>query len=942
MSSDSEGVDRVPPSGRSPEGATRRVGRRSHSSRGSRGTGSVVKALRLPEVGERLFGFRLRGELGRGAYARVFLAEQADLAGRPVVLKVSAIDGDEPQTLAQLQHTHIVPIYSVHEDASAGIRAVCMPYFGGASLSVVLHKVFGDSPRPARGEQLVSALLAVAALVAPIAVVADAEGAAPALSVGTGPTALDDLRGMSYLAAAAWVVERLALALHHAHRRGVIHRDIKPSNVLLGADGQPMLLDFNVAENSRGSPVRAVLGGTIAYMAPEHLRALANREPAGSRGADHRADIYSLGIVLFEILAGGRPFEQTGSYAALVPQMLAMALERSQSRPSLRRHRPDAPWSLESITRRCLAADPARRYQTAEELAEDLRRFLADLPLKHAPELSLRERADKWLRRHPRLTSSGTVATAAAALIAIGGASFVGVQRHLERTREELAVAQAQDGARRFTEGVVRAQCLVNTTTEVQDHLRQGAAVCEETLALFGVLGRDDWQRGADWRRLSPEERTGLAEDVRELLVLLAEARVATAPGDDNVLRDALGLLDRAEAVEGLPPSRALGEDRARYLEKLGRVQEARAARAAAEAVPPRTARDHYLLAAARARQGRDADAVAELDRAIELNPRHYWSLTLRGICHLEMGKPTEAVADFAACTGLWPEFAWSYFNLAYARAKAGDRDGAVGDYGRALRRDPGFVLAYLNRGMLHSERKEYEPALADLRQAAGLGRDDTYLHLGLGVALEGLGRAAEADEEFRAAAERAREAPRAVRVRAGWVYGFAVAARLPGPALEAFEGVLRLDPDEPQALYGRGMLLMQQGRDAEALPCFNRVVQLAPQLVEARRYRAIVLARLGRLAPASEDANWCLRQQPDDGAAYYAAACVAALAVEVYGHSDAAGLATEQALALLEQAFARGYGRDRAANDADLRAVHHHPRFEKLLKGERQTPPAS
>ncbi len=306
MSSGTGDLDRLHPSGEPPEGLTRRVGRRGHSSRGSRRTGATAQSLRLPEVGERLFGFRLRGELGRGAYARVFLAEQADLAGRPVVLKVSAIDGDEPQTLAQLQHTHIVPIYSVHEDVSAGLRAVCMPYFGGASLSAVLHKVFAEGPRPARGEQLVRALEAVAAPPAPIAV--SEEGEAPALAVATGPTALDDLRGMGYIAAAAWVVERLALALQHAHQRGVIHRDIKPSNVLMGADGQPMLLDFNVAENRRGNPVKAVLGGTIAYMAPEHLRALANREPAGSCSADHRADIYSLGIVLFEILAGGRPF----------------------------------------------------------------------------------------------------------------------------------------------------------------------------------------------------------------------------------------------------------------------------------------------------------------------------------------------------------------------------------------------------------------------------------------------------------------------------------------------------------------------------------------------------------------------------------------------------------------------------------------------------------
>ena len=103
--------------------------------------------LRLPEIGDTLFGFHLRYPLGRGAFARVFLAEQSDLAGRPVVLKVSAIEGTEPQTLAQLQHTNIVPIYSAHEDPRAGLRAVCMPYFGGASLSSILQECWSRKRR---------------------------------------------------------------------------------------------------------------------------------------------------------------------------------------------------------------------------------------------------------------------------------------------------------------------------------------------------------------------------------------------------------------------------------------------------------------------------------------------------------------------------------------------------------------------------------------------------------------------------------------------------------------------------------------------------------------------------------------------------------------------------------------------------------------------------
>ena len=115
-----DSFDSIPASGKRSEDSTQRV-RRSGNSRGSRPTGKKRPSLQFPETGEELFGFRLRGELGRGAYARVYLAEQARLAGRPVALKVSAIDGDEPQTLAQLQHTHIVPIYSVHEDPAAEI-----------------------------------------------------------------------------------------------------------------------------------------------------------------------------------------------------------------------------------------------------------------------------------------------------------------------------------------------------------------------------------------------------------------------------------------------------------------------------------------------------------------------------------------------------------------------------------------------------------------------------------------------------------------------------------------------------------------------------------------------------------------------------------------------------------------------------------------------------
>src|SRR5262249_61037339 len=134
-------------------------------------------------------------------------------------------------------------------------------------------------------------------------------------------------------------------------------------------------------------PAHATIGGTVAYMAPEHLRALIGRTPALIRQVDARSDIYSLGMVLAEILTGHHPFQQSGSYSAVPLQIEAMALERSRAEASVRGERPDLSWGLESIARRCLAPDPARRYQRADHVAEDLRRLLEDRPLKYAPEL---------------------------------------------------------------------------------------------------------------------------------------------------------------------------------------------------------------------------------------------------------------------------------------------------------------------------------------------------------------------------------------------------------------------------------------------------------------------------------------------------------------------------------------------------------------------------
>jgi serine/threonine protein kinase/tetratricopeptide (TPR) repeat protein len=899
----------------------------------------------LPEIGDEVFHFRLRQELGRGAFARVFLAEQGDLAGRRVVVKCSTTEGTEPQTLAQLQHTNIVPIYSVHEDRQAGLRAVCMPYFGGASLAHVLQYLWTANARPTKGDELVRALEAVQAAAEPPP---EAERGKPPASRevrklrlapppgvrSSGPTPVDLLRGLSYPRAAAWIVARLADGLQHAHQRGVLHHDIKPSNILMGTDGQPMLLDFNLARSAHDAHAQAaaVVGGTVAYMAPEHLRALISKDPQVKQQVDQRSDIYSLGMVLYEILTGQGPFAHKGSYSALPVLIELMALERARTSVSARRKRTDVPWGLESIVRKCLAPDPRQRYQHAGHLATDLRRFLENLPLRYAPELSRVERVCKWFKRHPRLTSSATVAVVAAVMLGAVAVSLVGIRGHLAATQDQLEASRADERKRAFEAGTQRALCLVNTTAELSDHLRPGQEACADALALYGVLDRDDWQAQPAWQRLSPEERLRLGEDARELLLLLAWSKARAAGKEPEGLRAALRLLERAEAVEGLPPSRALWEDRARYLEQLGEAEQARQAHQTAAGLSPAGVRDFYLLAASYARSGRYAEAVTELDQALKQSPRHYWSCFQRGICQQELGRHVLAAGDFGACIGLWPEFALGYFNRGYNLDRAGAKAEAIRDYSAALERDPNLVPAYLNRGMACLELRRYEEALADFGKVTELGRDDAFLHAGRGVALEGLKRHKEADDAFRVALARAEGAPDSVATRVRWAYGFAVAARLPERAREAFDEVLAREPNHARALYGKAMLLAEEGKDGDALAFLNRAFEASPDFLEARRCRAVLQARRGNLDAAGQEINACLAKAPDSGPVLYGAACVAAWVAQKSADPALARQAQAQALALLEKALARGYGADRAAKDPDLQGVQKAPGFARLL----------
>jgi eukaryotic-like serine/threonine-protein kinase len=200
----------------------------------------------------------------------------------------------------------------------------------------------------------------------------------------------------------AQLVETLARAVYYAHRQGIIHRDLKPANILLAADGTPKITDFGLAkqieDDSSQTRTGAILG-TPAYMAPEQARGWGTIGPA--------ADIYALGAVLYDLLTGRPPFEGGTVLDTLL-------LVQSQDPVPPQRHQPSIPADLQTICLKCLHKAPARRYLTAQDLADDLRRFLDGQPIQARP-TPLWERVLKWVRRRP----------AQAALLAAGAAVLI-------------------------------------------------------------------------------------------------------------------------------------------------------------------------------------------------------------------------------------------------------------------------------------------------------------------------------------------------------------------------------------------------------------------------------------------------------------------------------------------------------------------------------------
>jgi serine/threonine protein kinase len=322
------------------------------------------------EVGQRLDDFDLLVELGSGVFARVFLARQRSMQ-RLVAVKVSANHGNEPQTLAQLDHDYIVRVFDQRILRDQELRLLYMQYLPGGTLLNIVQAIRRAGRPPDSGQALLDA----------IDNVLESRGEMRPTESSTR----SELASLSWPETVAWLGKRLAEALHYATSRGVLHRDIKLANVLLAPDGTPKLADFNVsfARNVAGASPFAYFGGSLSYMSPEQLMACRPEHTQDAANLDTRSDIYSLAVVLWELLTGLKPFDDSAAQAARADSagsvgdttaLELMLTTRAQgiSPAALAALPANCPVALRRVLLKALNVDRDQRWASGAELAEQL------------------------------------------------------------------------------------------------------------------------------------------------------------------------------------------------------------------------------------------------------------------------------------------------------------------------------------------------------------------------------------------------------------------------------------------------------------------------------------------------------------------------------------------------------------------------------------------
>jgi serine/threonine protein kinase/Flp pilus assembly protein TadD len=852
-------------------------------------------AAELRQLGD----FRILREIGRGGMGVVYEAEQVSLSRR-VALKVLPLAAtlDERQlqrfkneavAAAQLDHPHIVDVLGVGSER--GVHYYAMRLIQGRTVAHVikdLRLTHSELPAAAALASRRNPEAATGGLQSPVAgqtsdyappVAEWPAPAAPATVPIAGPSTERSVKSREFFHSVARLAADVAEALDYAHQQGIIHRDIKPSNLMLDGRGKVWVTDFGLAHVQGGKSLTMTgdVVGTLRYMSPE--QALAKRVVM-----DHRTDIYSLGATLYELLT------LEPAYAGNDRQELLRQIAFDEPKPP-RRINKAMPPEMETIVLKAMEKNPADRYATAQEMADDLRRFLLHEPIR-ARRPSLRQRVGKWARRHRGLVLAAAVWLVTALAVVGGAAGWVVRDRAGHRDEGERQAREALNEAERLQEeekwyealsaakraeaalandlegerarqarvlhadfemalrlekarllragqrgdafdseaadhAYVTAFRLYDVNIDSDDPRWLGEQLSGRSIRLQLAAALDDWARFRRFRNVG---------NWKNLLLI---ARVADPDPIRNKLRDAYEEED-SKAAQELADRASLGE------------------------WPSATV---SLLSTLLVRTGAGERAISVLFQARQRHPDDFWlNLQLGDLLQtLRPGRLDEAVRYDTTAVALRPHSAGAHNQLGTALYDKGQFDEATAEYRESIRLNPDGAMAHNNLGNALLARGQLDQAVAEYREALRLRPDDVIAHINLSSTLMEKGRMDEAIAQCR---EAIRLKPKSSRAHAALAFDLEETGQLDEAMAEARESV-RLEPDNADGHNVLGVLLWRQGRLDESISECREAIRLKPHHPEAHLHLANALYGKGQYDEAVAEGRHAIRLKPHSATAH-------------------------------------------------------------------------
>lgn len=858
-------------------------------------------------------------ELGHGAAGRVYLAAQGELAQRLVALKITNEPNIEPLQLAQLQHSNIVPIYSVHRHQEW--QAVCMPFMGHFTLADFVKHTSRGEERTRRGRELLSTVAEQTEETIRNQVRGYGADREPATTASTPFFPRAELRfvpDLDYVATCVWIASRIADGLAHAHRRGIVHSDLKPSNILIGNDGEPLILDFHLAQRVDAQTPRLV-GGTLPYMAAEHLEAI-----AAGRAPGPQTDVFSLGVVLYQLLTGRCPYaERVGAWSESLPSLIAdrriAPAPPSQLNPLVS---PD----VDAIVAKCLAPREQNRYATASQLASDLQRHLDFLPPQHARSFAPREHFRKWLIRHPTVRSGAFISASAAVLIVALFAWFavrtyrdnrkMAASQFLNLTRElhdaSATLAAGPIGGSTLEQAVARTNAVLNEYEISNDQLPRFAQYLPQpdqtqlkrqlgeihyliaANELQSLHGGSDESTHLEVARRHHAWSRALFDDSDPPAVLRWQARQLATPIGDQAQDPPWRQFSRWAQAEG-----DVSASNAHWLDR--RLQ----------------AIEHY-------RQGNHRLAAEMLESGLRDHASDYTAWLILGNSLARAGQFAQAETCFLVCQTLRPQSADAFFHRAIARIDDSSYREALADLDRCIELEPNVSEFVANRGLCHFSLGDLPSAEADLSRAIELGSNATRLYFFRSQVRRALGNESGADEDH------ALGMKLTPQDELSWISrGFYHVEQEPELAVADFQTALRHNPRSSIALENSAAVYADKLNNVpQAIVCMDQLLEIEPRNPKHWASRGSLHARNDERDAALADAKQAL-QLSSSGEILYRVGSVFARLAQKQSEDAPQAIRLIRAAVAKDPLFVERY----LAKDPDLDPVREHPEFQEIVE---------